>query len=137
MILSGAFPLAASFEQSESIVQPRNIGVYENGETSRNVASGDIPKAAGFLAALALGGRYEFPLNRTKTMWGGLEIAYTVGFTDVGRDISWKIDALRIGISILRRTGEGQAIDAPSNGVSSSRAVPGRRSRQTTSTPLH
>ncbi len=135
--LSGALPLAASFEQSESIVQPKNVGVYENGEASRNIASGDIPNAAGFLAALALGGRYEFPLNSTKTVWGGLEIAYTAGFTDVGPDVSWKINALRIGISILRRTGDGQATDAPLDGVSPSRAVLGRRSRQTSSTPLH
>jgi len=90
-------PVSSSYNQNSTIVSPDYVVFKEEGGFKRNVASGaEIPEIKGFMASLALGIGYEFPLS--KKLFIVPEIRYFLALNDVNID-SWKANHLRFGVA--------------------------------------
>lgn len=90
-------PVASSFNQKSTIVSPDYVIFKDEGGFTRNVANGnEIPEINGFMASLAFGVGYEFPLS--KKLFIVPEIKYFLALNDVNID-TWKANHLRIGMA--------------------------------------
>ncbi len=88
-----------SFEHKEEISQP-SAGTYENGSRERLVASGDLQNTNSFFGALVFGASYDFPLDAARRWHLAPEAFYKLGFTDIYKDIKWKINTLSLGLAM-------------------------------------
>jgi outer membrane protein OmpA-like peptidoglycan-associated protein len=66
----------------------------------RNQSSGDIPDATSLLMHAIFSIGYELPLNANATTLLVPEVSYALALNDVVKDLSWKANALMVGISI-------------------------------------
>lgn len=90
-------PVSSSFNQSSTIISPDYVVFKEEGGYKRNVASGQkIPEINGFMASLALGAGYEFPIS--KKLYMVPEIRYFLALNNVNSD-NWKANHLRFDIA--------------------------------------
>ena len=99
---AGLFPsigliLGGSFKQREELVEPVDIGVFENNRRVRNEQEGEIPDLNGLLLSAGLGFSYELPLNSEGTLSVAPEISYRLGLSNHVADSSWRTDLLAIG----------------------------------------
>ncbi|MFI5264990.1 MAG: hypothetical protein ACHQM6_10785, partial [Candidatus Kapaibacterium sp.] len=97
--------LAKTYSQQEEIVQPSGGGTFLDSSGNdthsriRNQLSGTIPNASAFQLAALGGFSYMLPLNRQRTAFLMPEILYSLGITKVASDLSWNVNALRMGIA--------------------------------------
>jgi hypothetical protein len=99
---TSGIPLGATFDQSESLVDPTLSGyTYENGSRTRNVGSGDVPNAAGLYAALNAGVYYEYTLSPTIAIVPSL--SYQHALTNIATTTNWGASALRAGVDVQLR----------------------------------
>lgn len=92
--------ISSSFSQRETIVQPSDVGVFENGRRTRNDTAATIPNAAAAEAAVVAGISYQLPLNRQRTLWLQPEALVSIGLTDVAADADWRANAVRFGVAV-------------------------------------
>lgn len=95
-------PLGATFDQSETLVDPSLPGfTFENGARTRNVGSGDIPNASGLYAALMIGVQYEYALSQTLAVIPSL--SYQHALSNISTTTNWAAGALRAGVDVQIR----------------------------------
>ncbi len=92
--------LTRTYEQQEELVEPADMGTFENGLRIRNLQDGDIPDASSLHAALLAGLSYSLPLNDAGTLSLVPEVFYSYAVTDVVTDLDWRAHALRAGLAI-------------------------------------
>lgn len=95
----GFVNLTKHFEHTEKILQP-STGTYENNLRERLVQSGNLQDVSGIHFSLLAGLSYELPLNKDRTFLLAPEVFYTLGLTNNVKDISWKINTLRLGAAL-------------------------------------
>ncbi len=94
------YVLTKNFSQKETMLEPEDIGTFENGRRIRNDTGGVIPDASSIEAAIVAGGKLTFPLNGKRTLFLEPELLFSLGLTDVAESIAWKRNALRIGVGV-------------------------------------
>lgn len=105
------------YAQEERLIEP-SVGQFSDGKRTRNVFSGDIPKANPLQSSLVLGTSYEFPLNRRETVLAAPEFYYSVGLTNLVEGLSWKANSARLGMAVkYSPRPEGQEPPQPIPGV--------------------
>lgn len=104
--------LTKQFSQQETIVQPEDIGVFENGRRTRNDTTAEIPNAAGTEAAVIAGLSYELPLNRKRTFFLQPELLFSLGLTKVATDVDWNTGGIRFGVGLKYRPAEEPTVVA-------------------------
>lgn len=92
--------MQTTYEQQEQLVEPADMGTFENGLRTRNPQSGDIPDASSLHSGLLAGVSYSLPLNETGTLSLVPEIFYSYAITDVITDLDWRANALRAGLAL-------------------------------------
>lgn len=97
-IMAG-YRVAATYDQSETLVQPLN-GTFETGRRTRNVVSGDIAAVNALALGLTLGASYDLPLNTDRTMFLSPELLFTISPFDLVNDVSWKVQHIRFGLAL-------------------------------------
>lgn len=90
--------LSASFDQKETLLQPSGA-TFENGETTRAVYGGDIPQTNSMFFGITGGLRYEIPISG-QTWSIAPEMFYTLGLTNLQQSDTWKMSAIRFGLSL-------------------------------------
>ena len=96
------------FDQQEELVEP-STGTFPGGARIRNEVLGvDIPEAAALRLGVMAGLQWDLPMNTSKSLRLVPEVSYTLGLSSVVTPLSWNVDQLRIGASVVW-TPEGQA----------------------------
>lgn len=95
-----AFLMKHTFSQKEELLEPIDVGTFENGKRIRNEISANIPRTNSLRHSLLLGGSYEFPLNKTSSYIGAIELLYAIGRTPVVKELDWYINTLRLGVAL-------------------------------------
>ncbi len=90
----------SSFDQQEELLQPSNMGNWNNGSTIRNAYSGDIPDAHAYAIAPILGLHWTFSANEAKTILISPEFLATYNLIPTIKNYDWSILALRFGCAI-------------------------------------
>lgn len=99
---TSGIPLGATFEQSETLIDPTASGyTFETGSRTRNIGSGDIPNRAGLYAAITAGVSYEYALSPTLAIAPSL--TYQRALTSIATTVSWSAHALRAGVDLRIR----------------------------------
>ncbi len=93
--------LSTSFDQKETLSQPADFGVFENGLRVRNEQTGKLPNAATFVASLIGGVNCQIPLNAAKTLSAVPELSWSQWLTSPVKGLSWNVGSLRGSIAIL------------------------------------
>ena len=88
-----------AYAQKETIEQPGFVFV-ENRQKVRNEREGNISNIVSLQSGLMLGASMEFPLNKVRTLLLSPEVFFTVGLQNITTDLSWKHNALRLGIAL-------------------------------------
>lgn len=89
------------FDQQEELVEP-STGTFPGGARLRNeVLGADIPDAAALRIGLMAGLQWDLPMNTSKTLRLVPEVSYTLGLSSVVIPVSWNVDQLRIGASVV------------------------------------
>ncbi|MDZ4745502.1 MAG: OmpA family protein [bacterium] len=96
---TASIALSQSFEQREDIIAPA-VGTFENGERTRLNDTGDILGARTLLPALTLGVSYDIPLDANHTWYLIPEAMFSYGFSDINDSLSWKVNRLRVGVTL-------------------------------------
>lgn len=94
------YVLTKTFSQKETMIEPTDVGTFENGRRIRNDTSATIPNAASIEGAIVGGVRLTLPLNSRRTLFIEPEFLFSIGVTNVATDVSWKGNALRLGVGI-------------------------------------
>ncbi|MBM2815187.1 MAG: hypothetical protein HW421_1949 [Ignavibacteria bacterium] len=94
--LYGGFPVTQKYEQEERLLSPNGIK-FENGLTTRNNHSGVLPEASPFLFGISVGAKYKIYEKAGLSLFP--EIIFNLTLTDVVQSLSWKPNAVRLGIS--------------------------------------
>lgn len=90
--------LSASFSQRETILQPSDA-LFENDSTSRAIYSGEIPQRNSVAFGVTGGLRYEIPVPDSD--WSiAPELFYTLALTNLQQSQAWKMNAIRLGLSV-------------------------------------
>ncbi|MBK7185460.1 MAG: OmpA family protein [Ignavibacteria bacterium] len=97
-IMAG-YRVTATYDQSETLVQPANA-TFETGRRTRNAVSGDIEGVNAFALGLTIGASYDLPLNSSRTMFLSPEVLFTLSPFDIVKDVSWKVQHLRAGLAL-------------------------------------
>ncbi len=93
--------IAKDYVHYERIILPKDRGVFEDTKSrTRNYSEGEIPQSNSIYGALIIGAAYLFPMNQQKSIFISPEFFYTAGITNVVKNIDWKINTFRIGLSI-------------------------------------
>lgn len=95
--------LSATYDQSEVLVEPETIGVFENGRRTRNEFDGDIPERASLLFGATAGVGIELPLTSDRSLIATPEIRYARGFANLLSDSLWAIDRLMLSVEVAFR----------------------------------
>lgn len=135
MLYAGArlgMVLSTSFEQKETLTKPEDRGTfYDSGTRTRNDTSGTIPDASSFSGALLFGLSNELRLNARGTLWAAPELFFALGLTRVSKDLSWRANSLRFGVS-LKYSPRDAAVPAPAG-----ETLPVAPETPASSTPTH
>ncbi|MBN1447827.1 MAG: hypothetical protein JXA28_07835, partial [Bacteroidetes bacterium] len=102
--LQAGLVTTADYEQVETIVDPPDRGVFvDTQQRTRNFSQGEIPDASSVTAFLVGGLRYEVPMNDAGTLFAAPEALFALGLSPVVSDLTWSVNTLRLGASILYR----------------------------------
>lgn len=88
-----------TYAQKETIDQAGFVFV-ENRQKVRNEREGNISNIVSLQSSLMLGASMEFPLNKVRTLLLSPEVFFSVGLQNITTDLSWKHNALRLGIAL-------------------------------------
>ncbi len=103
----------ATFDQREELVQPAT-GTFPNGARVQNeVVAAAIPNASSLNAAIVAGLQYDLPMNASKSLLLVPEVSYAYGLTSVVSNISWNVNQLRLGASVVWLLGGTEKPSAP------------------------
>ncbi len=103
-IFAGAgigYLLSTNFDQKETLTQPADVGVFENGSRSRNEQTGKLPNAATIVASVLGGINYLLPLNASRTLSAMPEVSWSQWLTSPVKGLSWNVGSLRGSVAIL------------------------------------
>lgn len=98
--VTGRIPLSSRFDQREVLVEPEEIGTFENGMRVRNEQSGSLPEVAPFFFGLDIAVGYELPLKSDRSVVAIPELRLRRGIGNLLADSTWRIDDLALGLSI-------------------------------------
>jgi outer membrane protein OmpA-like peptidoglycan-associated protein len=96
------YPLSATFEFNETVVEPRGA-LFSRNRPTRKLGSGDIPNAKTALG-MTLGIGFDYPLSRKLILFG--EAQYLLGMGDIVEQLrageKWKVSVLSgiVGIKV-------------------------------------
>jgi len=93
--------LSATYTQDERIADPTQPVRFDDGTTTRNATTGDLPNTSALQVGAVIGLRYVLPMNANGTLQLVPEVSYAPMFTNLVSDASWSVSPLRIGASIL------------------------------------
>lgn len=102
--------VVARFAQQEQLTNPAAGVYFETRNRTRNTASGSIPTAAQFGAALSAGMSYSIPLTARWTLRP--ELRGSLGITRLA-DVPWHVHRIVAGIAFLHRPESIQPTVAP------------------------
>ncbi len=91
---------SGTFSQKETLVAPSD-GTFENGTRERNVISGDLPNFTSLQLAGVVGLGYD--LNIADRLVLTPEAYYSLGLTQVIKDLTWKVNTIRAGVALKYR----------------------------------
>lgn len=94
-----AYINSITYAQKETIDQAGFVFV-ENRQKVRNEREGNISNIVSLQSSLMLGASMEFPLNKVRTLLLSPEVFFSVGLQNITTDLSWKHNALRLGIAL-------------------------------------
>ncbi|HLP29592.1 MAG TPA: OmpA family protein [Candidatus Didemnitutus sp.] len=97
-IMAG-YRVTATYEQSETLVQPTNA-TFETGRRTRNAVNGDIEGVNALALGLTIGASNDLPLNADRTMFLSPEVLFTLSPFDIVKDVSWKVQHIRAGLAL-------------------------------------
>ncbi len=92
--------LSKQFEQSEILVKPKDTGTFENGRRIRNEQSGTINESNSLLYSLFAGISYEFPVNKSGTLFLAPGVFYSSQLNSVLKHNDWAVSAISFGLSL-------------------------------------
>ncbi|MFN8359382.1 MAG: OmpA family protein [Candidatus Kapaibacterium sp.] len=98
--------MSKGFRQYEQITKPVDAATFldsagkDSGRRLRNEFSGDIPDAQSLQLSAIIGASMKVPINSSRTLFLAPELFYTLGLTNVARDLSWKANTLQLGIAL-------------------------------------
>lgn len=107
--------ISSNYSQLQQISEPAGKGTFldKNGDDShkrtRNEYSGKLPNPLTIISPM-IGASAEFPLNIQRTMLIVSEIFYQIGLTNILKDITWKTNILRLGLSLKYSPGKKKEI---------------------------
>ncbi|MBL7997261.1 MAG: OmpA family protein [Candidatus Kapabacteria bacterium] len=87
------------YSQRESIIEDGYV-FLDNQLRTRNELSGTLSATNALQTAVLLGASIEFPLNRVRTVMLAPELFYHIGVSNLAPDISWRANAIRLGIAL-------------------------------------
>jgi len=100
--VSIGYLITKNFHQEERIVEPADRGVFVETNTRIRIdTSGVIPGANDIISSLFVGIGYELPLNREGSLMLVPELYYYLGLSNIVKEVKWKINSIRAGISIV------------------------------------
>ena len=97
--------VSSNYTQIQQITEPSGVGTFldSNGNDShkrtRNEFSGSLPNPKVFISPFC-GVSVELPMNKKKTLLMVPELFYQIGITNLLSDVTWKTNAIRLGISV-------------------------------------
>lgn len=95
------FIIQKDYEQRETIIEPKDRGVFVDTEKrTRNESSGEIKQTNSVNAGLSIGANMNFPLNKQKSLIISPEIFYFKGLSELVKDRLWKINNLSFGLAL-------------------------------------
>jgi len=102
-----------TFDQREELVQPAT-GTFPNGARVQNEVNGaDIPDASSVYGAVVGGLQWDLPMNASKSVLLVPEVSFAYGLTSVVSNISWNVNQLRFGASVVWSIGGTDQPSAP------------------------
>ncbi|HET7153210.1 MAG TPA: OmpA family protein [Candidatus Kapabacteria bacterium] len=107
------YVISKTYSQKEEIVQPSDVGTFDNGQRTRNVYSGDLPNATSFHMGIMSGVSYEFPMNKSHTMFAAPELQLGLGVSPLVSGLTWNSNVVRIGVAIkyIPKEDENEPLD--------------------------
>src|SRR5690606_14208548 len=94
------YVLTKTFSQKETMIEPEDVGTFENGRRIRNDTSATIPNAASIEWSIVGSVRLTNPINGRMTLLCEPKFLFAVGVTNIATDVSWKGNASRMGVGI-------------------------------------
>lgn len=93
-----AWLLRSDATETERITTPTNAVFASDGTSERTLATGEIPNARKFQAAITLGGNVDIALS--KRVFLTPEVSIALPLTDIRTDVSWRVTRIAVGASI-------------------------------------
>lgn len=95
------FPLSATFEQSEEIIEPTSASFDVNGTRTRLQASGDIPENTAMYFGVTAGLSYDIPLTNTRSWIIAPNVMFTYNLSNISKSVDWTVHPLRFGVNVV------------------------------------
>jgi outer membrane protein OmpA-like peptidoglycan-associated protein len=99
--LGAGLRINSTFEQKETMIESSGTKGYRNGSRTWHVYSGSIPDANPLVLAAQTGLSFMLPLNGERSLYLRPEAFYQFGLTPIVKNLDWKADQIRGGISII------------------------------------
>jgi outer membrane protein OmpA-like peptidoglycan-associated protein len=96
------YVITKTFSQKEVLTDPASFGVFTDTRTRiRNEFDNQVlPNASTIEGSLLAGLSYELPLNTSSTLHAVPEAYYSLGITQITKDLTWRANAIRVGLGI-------------------------------------
>jgi len=99
--------IGGDVEQRETLVAPSE-GTFENGTRERLAANVPLPDRATFLPMATFGMSYDIPLDKKERWTLSPEIVASFNFSDITSAVSWTVQPLRGGVTLLYAMGSDE-----------------------------
>ncbi|MFA6571426.1 MAG: OmpA family protein, partial [Bacteroidota bacterium] len=96
------------FEQKETLVEPADVGSFENNSRTRNVFSGETPNGNSFIPSVMMGAAYDLPLNRKGNIALSPFAFFSYGAGDLIDNYVWTINTVRIGAALKFKVSDNE-----------------------------
>ncbi|MBI5325985.1 MAG: OmpA family protein [Ignavibacteriae bacterium] len=98
--------ITGNFDNYEKLIKPENRGTFNNKRRIRNDISGKLSNLNKIQAGIKFGLSYRLPLDKNSNWFLIPELNYTLYFTNVAKEIYWKVNTLNIGVAITTKIKE-------------------------------
>jgi len=101
--LGGTIGLLTSttFHQKEEVAEPKDRGTFLGGSRVRNEFDSALPNASSLRASLDAIFSYALPLNKSRTSFLVPEVSFSLGLTNLTKDLTWKAHSIRGGFAVV------------------------------------
>lgn len=99
--LGGGLRIGSTFNQTETMNEPSGTKTYPNGLRTWNVRSGPLPDVNPLVLTLQAGASFILPMNAERSLLLRPEVFYQYGLNPIVKNLDWKADMVRAGVSIL------------------------------------